>query len=1541
MTKKNLIVASIEDVSVAYACAIITRFLCTGKNNKEYPEILLAQPGQLQEELSEQFANSEALDAVFFLGELFPEATEKKAVGDALEKAVGKGHASRFVYLNGSAEHPKAYISGKNRQDARYQDCPSGLLASLLAYCKEQRPDFRCDDILAKQKDDYIQYCLRNALNEFRLHRESTNFTKLIRQLSEVSANDLMPTLVKPTMVFGDEFSHDRKRKADKPEAIEDCVKRLSGKEWSELLRTEPGAAIHCGKEEWGKLNGRDWCDLLKERPEFFEQCGAVDGWTLFTGEEWAELLYKDYTRYKDICEWDELSRVNSRTFVRLLERHPEVVRKFHYDWARLEMADWADLLEDRPQFASHCRSWQDFNGEDWVILLSEQAQFESQCNEQNGWSKIDSQGWCELLQMQSGFAGKCPEEIWLGFSAVEWLGLLTASRPLLNECSKFNGWQKLDGACWCALLKEKPEMAKWCTSANGWRTLNGSQWCSLLIQQPIFEEHFRKSEGRFLLSDEEWIELLKVQPKFNKYHGETIKRKTSVSDWVALLAGNPLLVEQCDCLNEISDEQWEKLLQRQPELFHHCPAETRSNLKLPTWISLLGKYPELSLKCTIWRQMNGTEWSKLLSRQAQYANRCTENDGWQKMSANDWVALLTHHPQMSLQNLSSSFWEELTSDQWITLVSAQPLFVRRQEFRQKRREFNGMQWCRLLASQPQLASDDVPWDKFKTENWLVLLKGCSCFNERFSSSGKMKDMTLEQWVELLCTQPVFMKDCPMKNKISVEQWKRIVFYTTDEEILPFVPLNVLHSLKEYELSTFLKLHPHGVNYVTSEQLDNVEPFVWARTFVANGFKLPGKTANDLSRMDGSAWAFLLIYNKDYCTACTQNEGWKLFNGNIWSDILAYAPEFANYCDKYDGWELMDGNNWRYLLTWQPQFANQCNGAKLTSAQLLSLLIVRPELKGKIKKSPQLPHAGELSLSEIHRDKFSPPAWVFKNNIQWDALSNPELARILVLNPKLEEEYSRRGLFKVFGGVEWYIVLRHIPAFAKYCPFELLSPQMRLACLSLDKVAEKTASPIPWPLPEEMNRSNVINGILEDDKLVHTVRNGKLTPHLIDWMRLTSLNYEYAVCCPQKQWDELSIQGWKQLEMSAMPRGGATHPNAAQEEQLWSYYSAFLRLPQDKLDAYARENPKAYEEIRLNALIKYRGMLVGEGLKPLREQLRLAAKNCYPVLILGESGTGKENAARMLHTWSGRDNGHFEAFNCAASNSNLIESTLFGHTKGAFTGADRETKGIISKADHGTLFFDEIAEFPLETQAKLLRVMQRRSSVAGNRQNASPNPEKMVYAYHPVGGEDAPEMEVDVRFIAATNKNLEQMIAGEAPDGQRFREDLYYRLNSIVIETLPLREHRKDIAEIANLFWRVDLGNRETLKQDDVDFLESLDYPANVRQLQQLLIQYSVYQGHRTLQEIHDSLLKHRKPMNADVNAERTPPVNSCVSEDDSDKSEQECILLRDEKTGTFKTAETIDREYARLVRAKLGQSLAETATVLGLSINTLRRRLM
>ena len=206
------------------------------------------------------------------------------------------------------------------------------------------------------------------------------------------------------------------------------------------------------------------------------------------------------------------------------------------------------------------------------------------------------------------------------------------------------------------------------------------------------------------------------------------------------------------------------------------------------------------------------------------------------------------------------------------------------------------------------------------------------------------------------------------------------------------------------------------------------------------------------------------------------------------------------------------------------------------------------------------------------------------------------------------------------------------------------------------------------------------------------------------------------------------------------------------------------------------------------------------------EVIRKVADTEAAVFITGESGTGKELIARSLHANSSRRNGPFVAINCSAIPRDLLESELFGHTKGAFTGAIKEKYGKFQLAEGGTIFLDEVGELLLELQPKLLRVLQ----------------EKEV---EPLGG--TKPLKLDVRVISATSRNIEKAIA----DGT-FREDLYYRLSVIPIHLQPLRERQTDIPLLVKYFCAKHCNDRISFDREALDALISFSWPGNIRELE-------------------------------------------------------------------------------------------------------------
>lgn len=268
-----------------------------------------------------------------------------------------------------------------------------------------------------------------------------------------------------------------------------------------------------------------------------------------------------------------------------------------------------------------------------------------------------------------------------------------------------------------------------------------------------------------------------------------------------------------------------------------------------------------------------------------------------------------------------------------------------------------------------------------------------------------------------------------------------------------------------------------------------------------------------------------------------------------------------------------------------------------------------------------------------------------------------------------------------------------------------------------------------------------------------------------------------------------------------------------------------------KAQALARENM----ELRANLRRKYDiHNLVGssEKMQQVYKAIGRVADKDVTVLIQGESGTGKEMVARAIHYNSGRASKPFVAVNCVAIPENLLESEMFGHVKGAFTGATSSRTGKFEQAEGGSLFLDEVADIGLDLQGKLLRVLQERE-------------------IEPVGGQST--IKVNVRVIAATNRILSDQLR----EG-RFREDLFYRLNVVPIELPPLRDRKEDIPELATYFAQrfADEMNSppRAIEPAAIELLRTYDWPGNVRELENLIKRIMVMQIDQAITPEHIGL---------------------------------------------------------------------------------------
>jgi DNA-binding NtrC family response regulator len=244
-------------------------------------------------------------------------------------------------------------------------------------------------------------------------------------------------------------------------------------------------------------------------------------------------------------------------------------------------------------------------------------------------------------------------------------------------------------------------------------------------------------------------------------------------------------------------------------------------------------------------------------------------------------------------------------------------------------------------------------------------------------------------------------------------------------------------------------------------------------------------------------------------------------------------------------------------------------------------------------------------------------------------------------------------------------------------------------------------------------------------------------------------------------------------------------------------------------------NRRMSESVALGDPSQSRDALVGRSpaMQAIYKEIGRVASKPVNVLIRGETGTGKELIARALYQHSDRANAPFITINCAAIPETLLESELFGHERGAFTGADARRIGRFEQADHGTIFLDESGDMTLGTQVKLLRVLQDKT-------------------LQRLGGKET--LSVDVRVIAATHRDLEAAIRDK-----EFREDLYYRLNVVMIWLPPLRQRREDIPDLVRYFLAKhgpDLGNPSpSIHSEAVDFLQAQSWPGNVRELENVI----------------------------------------------------------------------------------------------------------
>ena len=324
---------------------------------------------------------------------------------------------------------------------------------------------------------------------------------------------------------------------------------------------------------------------------------------------------------------------------------------------------------------------------------------------------------------------------------------------------------------------------------------------------------------------------------------------------------------------------------------------------------------------------------------------------------------------------------------------------------------------------------------------------------------------------------------------------------------------------------------------------------------------------------------------------------------------------------------------------------------------------------------------------------------------------------------------------------------------------------------------------------------------------------------------------------------------------------------------------------------HALSDRRLREQVRdLKRHLTLEEILIGESepMQRLEQQIRSAAASHSRVLITGENGSGKEIVARTLHRHSPRADQPFIDVNCAAIPEELIESELFGHRKGAFTGAIDDRKGKFELADGGTLFLDEVGDLSLKTQAKVLRVLQEQT-------------------FQRVGGQQT--IKVDVRVIAATNKNLEAEIAAG-----NFRSDLYYRLNVIPIEVPPLRARGNDMVLLAEHFLRrfaAETGQpKKRLSPGAAAKLKAYHWPGNVRELRNVAERLAILLPGETI-EAEDIQL-------GPPRAEPPPEISANLPlKEAREQFEKQYILdrLREMGGNVSRTAESLEVERSNLYR--------------------------
>ncbi len=323
---------------------------------------------------------------------------------------------------------------------------------------------------------------------------------------------------------------------------------------------------------------------------------------------------------------------------------------------------------------------------------------------------------------------------------------------------------------------------------------------------------------------------------------------------------------------------------------------------------------------------------------------------------------------------------------------------------------------------------------------------------------------------------------------------------------------------------------------------------------------------------------------------------------------------------------------------------------------------------------------------------------------------------------------------------------------------------------------------------------------------------------------------------------------------------------------------------------------------------EYAEGIVGKS-EPMQQVFKLigqVAQSDATVLITGESGTGKELVARAIYHHSRRADKPFMAINCAAIPENLLESELFGHERGSFTGAAERRIGKFEQCDKGTIFLDEIGDMPLSTQTKILRVLQNGE-------------------FQRVGGNQT--FRVDVRVIAATNKSPAQLVSAK-----KFREDLYYRLNVVGIHLPPLRERRDDIPVLVDYFLQR-TGQTKSIAPQALAVLEGYTWPGNARELENVIERAAVIARGESLSE-DDLPADVREPCRSGAAIVSPDDVNAAV-----DVAVRPLFALA-RKDPSLKIIAVVERELITRALAETGGNQVQAAKLLGMTRATLRKRI-